>query len=268
MTDIKSPIELVFEPDTELADRDEQPFSVQLIRESKVTTTATCVRYGRYRGKKACLVVLRCNFIPAYQVRFKYAEIELRIVRGDGSSILAYYPHAWEGKASILPVQQTPMVGAAHANLDAEYERHSERTGIKKARILSVLEESTVEWRLSENDVTREGVPNPFRAALIVETDGIFSIRLKYEVNLSRSADPRSWRSAYARLTQPLDLSETSVGGGIGPAVAGIEEMEKSSFDLSQLSLNNLDKGRVIYEHQPIRENRQAYSASDHRNIL
>ncbi|KAF3903509.1 hypothetical protein ABW20_dc0110575 [Dactylellina cionopaga] len=134
MANIKIPIELVFEPDTELADRDEQPFSVHFIRESKVTTTATHVRYGKYRGKIACLVVLQCNFIPAYQVRFKYAEIELKIVRGDGSSIIAYYPHTWEGKAGALPVQQTSRVGGklgssggvAHVGLDTEYERHTE----------------------------------------------------------------------------------------------------------------------------------------------
>ena len=131
--------------------------------------------------------------------------------------------------------------GGAQAGLNTGYERHTERTEIKMARIFSVLEDSTVTWRLSENDVTREGVPNPFRAALIVETDGKFSIRVKYQANLSRSVDPRSWRSAHARLTQPLDLSQSTVGQGTGPVVVGIDEMEKGSFDLTKFALTGWD---------------------------
>jgi hypothetical protein len=249
MAGLAGSIDLFFEPDTELAERDPQPFSVDLIRASKVTTTATYVRYGKFDGKTACLVVLQCNFIPAYQVRFKYIEIELKIVRAGGSSIIAYQPHAWEGKAGALPVEQTSNIGGnvggsgggAQVGLNMGYERHTERTEIKKARIFSVLEDATVAWRLSENDVTREGIPNPFRVALIVETNGEFSIRVKYQANLSRSADPRSWRSAHARLTQPLDLSQGSVGQGTGPVVPGIDEMEKGSFDLAEFALAEWD---------------------------
>ncbi|PQE14069.1 hypothetical protein CJF30_00006889 [Rutstroemia sp. NJR-2017a BBW] len=251
MANITTPvdIELCFEPDTELAERDPLPFSVELIRASKVTTTATHVQYGKFDGKTACLVVLLCNFIPTYQVRFKYVEIELKIVRADGSSIIAYQPHAWEGKAGALPVGQTSKIGGkvggsgggAQVGLETGYEKHTERTEIKKARILSVFEGSTITWRLSENDVTREGVPNPFRAALIVETDGKFSIRVKYQGNLTKSVDPRSWRSVHARLTQPVDLSQDSIGQGIGPAVAGIDEMERSSFDLTEFTMNKWD---------------------------
>lgn len=249
MADLQTPIELLFEPDTELAERDQPAFSVDLIRLSKVTTTATHVRYGKFDGKSACLVVVQCNFIPAYQVRFKYVEIELRIVKADGSSIIAYQPHAWEGKAGALSIAQTSMIGGkvggsgggAEAGVDAGYERVTDRTEIKKARIFSVLEGPTVTWRLSENDVTREGVPNPFRAALIFETDGKFSIRVKYEANLSKSVDPRSWRSAQARFTQPLDLSQSLVGQGIGPVLAGIDKMETDSFDLAELAQSSWD---------------------------
>ncbi|KAF2475378.1 uncharacterized protein BDR25DRAFT_213443 [Lindgomyces ingoldianus] len=211
--------------------------------------TATHIRYGKFDGKPACLVVVQFDFIPTYQTRFKYIEIELKIVRGAGSSIITYQPHSWEGKAGALPVEQTSKFGSqvggsgggATAGLDTGYERRTERTEIKKARIFSVLEDSTVMWRLSENDVTREGVPNPFRAALIVETDGKFSIRVKYEANMSRSVDPRSWRSAHARLTEPLDLSQSSVGQGVGPVVVGIDEMEKGSFNLSDFALTEWD---------------------------
>jgi hypothetical protein len=241
--------ELFFEPDTELAERDAQPFSVDLIRQSKVTTTAPQVQYGKFGGKTACLVVIQCNFIPNYQVRFKYVEIELNIVKADGSTIIAYQPHEWEGKEGALPIGQTSKVGGKlggsggglEGGLDTGYERHTERTEIKKTRVLSVLEGSTVTWNLSENDVTREGIPNSFRAALIVETDGKFSIRLKYHAKLSKSMDPRSWRPAYARITKPFDLSQSSVGSGIGPVIAGIDEMEKDSFDLTKLAPTEWD---------------------------
>lgn len=52
--------------------------------------------------------------------------------------------------------------------------------------------------------MTREGVPNLFRVSLIVEMDGEFSIRVKYQANLSRFIDPRSWRAANAMLTKLL----------------------------------------------------------------
>jgi hypothetical protein len=245
MANVTEPIELRFEPDTELAERDSQPFSVDLIRASKVVTTATHARYGKFDGKTACLLVLRCDFIPNYQVRFKFVEIELKIVRAESSSIIAYRPHTWEGLAAELPIEQTSSIdgklggsgGGAEAALGTGLEKHKERTEIKKARILSVLEDSAVMWRLSENDVKREGVPNPFTAALIVETDGKFSIRVRYQANLSKSADPRSWKPAHARLTQPLDLSQSSIGTGSGPSVASIEEMEKDSFDLTTFAL-------------------------------
>lgn len=170
-------------------------------------------------------------------------------MRADDSSIIAYKPHAWEGKAGKLPVAQMSKIGGkiggsgggAEAGLDSSYERHTERSEIKRARIFSLLEDSTVTWRLSENDVTREGVPNPFTAALVVETAGKFSIRVGYQVQLSRSADPRSWRSAHARLTQPLDLSQGSVGQGTGPAVVDIDEMEKDSFDLASFAVTDWD---------------------------
>jgi hypothetical protein len=247
--DLTAPVELSFEPDTELAERDAQPFSVDLIRESKVSTTATHIRYGKFEGKTACLVVLQCDFIPAYQIRFKYIEIELKIVRAEESSIITYQPHEWVGKAGALPVQQTSKFGGsvgasgggATAGLDMGYEKHTERTELRKARIFSVFEDSTVTWRLSENDVTREGVPNPFTAALIVETNGRFSIRVKYQASLSRSVDPRSWRSVHARLTQPLDLSQSTVGQGTGPVVAGIDTMENSSFDLAKFARTDWD---------------------------
>jgi hypothetical protein len=250
MASLTTPIELFFEPDSELAEADVQPFSVDLIRASKVTTTATHARYGKFNGKKACLVVLCCNFVPAYQIRFKYVEIELRIVRANATSIIAYQPHAWEGKAGTLPVTGTAGLGSvvggrsgggASASVHAGYARNTERIEIKKSRVFSALEGPAVTWRLIENDATREGIPNPFRAALIFETEGSFQVRVKYQAKLSKSVDPRSWRSAYARFTQPLDLSESSVGLGIGPVLTGIDEMEKVSFDLAELAPTSWD---------------------------
>jgi len=245
MADLREPIELRFEPDTELADRDPQPFSVDLIRASKVVTTVTHARYGKFDGKTACLLVFRSDFVPDYKVRFKFVEIALKIVRAEDSSIIAYRPYTWHGMAAELPIKQSSGIGGRfggsageeEAGLDTGVETNDKQwTEIKKAQILSVLEDSTVTWLLSENDVKREGVPNPFTAALIIETDGDFSIRVIYHANLSESADPSSQKPAYARLTRPLDLGQRSVGTGRGPSVADMEEMEKDSFDLNTLA--------------------------------
>ncbi|CVL13822.1 uncharacterized protein FPRN_15034 [Fusarium proliferatum] len=249
MTSFTTLIELNFEPDTELAERDQQPFSVELIRASKVTTTATHLRFGKFQGKTACLIVLECGFFPAHNARFKHVEAQLRIVRAQQASIVAYQPHFWQGKSATLPVQQDSSVGGSvggsgggvNVGIDTSYGRHTERAEIKRAGILSVLEGSAITWRLSENDVTREGIPNPLRIAVIVETDGLFSIRMKYQARLSKSADPFSWRSCYARLAAPLDLSRESVGAGKGPLVESVEEMEKVDFDLCKFAITNWD---------------------------
>lgn len=241
MASIAETIELHFEPDTELAERDPQPFSVEFIRASKVATTVTRARYGKFDGKTACLLVLRCNFIPDYQVRFKFVEIQLKVVRAEASSIITYRPHTWHGRSAELPVKQSSGIGGKlggfggreDAGMGAGLEQNfQERTEVKRAHIYSVLEGSTVTWRLDENEVRREGIPNPFTPALIVETPGKFSIRVTYHANLSKSADLRGQNPAHARVTQPLDLGQQAVGTGIGPTVEGIEEMEKDNFDL------------------------------------
>lgn len=245
MASLTEPVSVFFEPDTELVDRDPQPFSVDLIRASKIVTTVTHARYGKFDGKVACLLVLRCDFVPDFKIRFKFAEVTLKIVKGGGSSIIAYRPHTWKGMAAGRQVRVDSVAngtlegfdGGENAGPDTRFKQgleHSgnKRIGFNRAQIFSVLENSAVTWRLSENDVKREGIPNPFTVALIVETDGNFSIRTNYQVSLSQSADPRSPRPAFARLTQPLELSQNSIGSGKGPLVANIEEMEQDSFNL------------------------------------
>jgi hypothetical protein len=250
MVSTPEPIELHFEPDMELVKRDQQPFSVDLIRASKVVMTVTHARYGRFDGKAACLVVLRCDFIPDYKVRFKFVELQLRVVRAQGSSIIAYRPHTWHGTPAELTTEQFPGVGSVLGGLGGSEgdssDTGSERNPVvrretKRAHIFSVLEDSTVTWNLSENDAKREGIPAPFSAALIVETNGKFSIRVSYHANLSKSADPRSQAPAYARVSQPVDLSQNAIGAGYGPSVAGIDEMEKDHFDLDSFTPTSWD---------------------------
>ena len=255
MDTLSTSVALFLEPDAELADRDPRPFSVESIRSSKIVATTTHARYGKYEGKTACLVAFRFDFIPAYDVRFKYAEVELKIVRGGASHIIAYRPHKWDGRASILSVLQSSKAdgrpegsgssggsgGSGNAPNGAAagegYKAESEcvkREEVRRARVLSVFEGSLVTWYLNENDVTREELPQPFKTAVIVETDGVFSIRVTYKTRLW-SSDPASWQAAHARFTNPLDLSRPAVGDGRGPEIQCINEMEKRELDLDHL---------------------------------
>lgn len=241
MDELGTSFELWLEPDAELAQPDAQPFDVELIRKCKITTTISRARYGRFQGQDACLLAFESKFIPYYEVRFKYVEAELRILRSD-SSIIAYQPHQWQGKSCTKPVQRAfrvgtnsgvPVSGRRNFSVDVGYEQHSKRSEVKRARLESELESKTVKWRLSENDATREGVPNPLQGALIIAAGEELSIRVKYYVKLSKSADPLSWRSGYARITKPLRLDRALIGEGMGPEVNGIDAMEKDDFQLS-----------------------------------
>jgi hypothetical protein len=248
MDELVTYFELFLEPDTELAEADAQPFDVELIRKSKITTTISRARYGNFRGKSACLLTFESKFIPYYGVRFKFVEVELRIVRSD-ASIIAYQPHQWQGKPSTKTVQQTSLVGASpeasvggmNFHVGARYERQSERGEVKRAWLESELGPTTVTWRLSENDATREGVPKPLQGALIIGAEEELSIRVKYYVKLSKSADPLSWRSGYARVGRPLKLDRTLIGGGVGPDVGGVDAMEKEEFQLSSFVATSWD---------------------------
>jgi hypothetical protein len=240
MDELVTSFELSLEPDTELAEADAQPFDVELIRRSKITTTISRARYGSFQDKSACLLTFESKFIPYYGVRFKYVEVELRIVRSD-ASIIAYMPHQWQGKPSTKPVHQTSRVGAnprasvggMNVGIDTGYERHVERDEVKRAWLESVLESKVVTWRLSENDATREGVPKPFQGALIIAAEEELSIRVKYYVKLSKSANPLSWWPGYARIAKPLKLDRSIIGEGVGPDLNGIDAMEKEEFQLS-----------------------------------
>ncbi|KAI9865426.1 MAG: hypothetical protein M1813_002316 [Trichoglossum hirsutum] len=247
MDEIVTSFELSLEPDTELAGVDAQPFSVELIRESKIATTISRARYGSFQEKRACLLTFESKFIPYYGVRFKYVEVELRIVRSD-ASIIAYKPHQWRGKASTTLVQQTSRVGApgvsaggVNIGADVGYTRQSEHGEVKRAWLESELESTAVSWRLGENDATREGVPKPFQGALIITAEEELSIRVKYYVKLSKSADPMSWRPGYARTAKPLKLDRTFIGEGVGPDVDGVDAMEKEEFQLSSFISTSWD---------------------------
>jgi hypothetical protein len=245
MNEFDTNIELSLEPDTELAEAARPAFDVELIRKSKITTTLTRVRNGTFRGKPARLITFESKFIPFYGIRFKFVEIELRIVHvrsddDDDASIIAYEPQQWQGKASTHPVQQTARVGASLGSsgagrVDSGYERRSERDEVKRAWLESELDSTAVTWRLNENDVTREGVPKRFQGALIVAAREDLSIRLKYYVKLSKSADPLSWRPGHARIAKPLKLDSAFIGDGVGPDVSGVDAMEKEEFRLSSL---------------------------------
>lgn len=255
--------ELSLEPDAELAQSDAVPFDTALIRQCKIASSITHARYGLFKGRRACLVGLRIQFLPHHSVRFKYVEIQLRLLnskQGSGEtkdamppSIIAYAPKQWQGKGQPRLVQKNAHIGAnaglptalatgVEAGFGAGLSKDTEYTELDRAWIASAtLNTTTTEWRLSESAVTQEGIPNPLQVALIVECGAKFSLRLSFRIKLSKTVDPLSWRPAHARLTRPLDFDSEQLGIGIGPDVSAINEMDSDEFQLESLVVHDWD---------------------------
>ncbi|MCJ1423775.1 hypothetical protein MMC29_001659 [Sticta canariensis] len=256
--------ELSLEPDAELAQPDALPFDTALIRQCKITSSITHARYGLFKNKRACLVGLSIQFLPHHSVRFKYVEVQARLLKpklGSGDtndnispSIIAYEPKRWQGKSQPKSVQKsahfdantglpTAIATGVDLGISAGLSKGTEHTEPGRAWILSAaLNAMTVEWRLCENAVAQEGSPNPLQVATIVECGPKFSLRLSFQVKLSKSVDPLSWRAAHARLTKPLDFNSEELGAtGLGPDVHAIEKMDSDEFQLQDLVICEWD---------------------------
>lgn len=256
--DQKFAVELQLEPDSELADGDTIPFDVEEIRKCKIVTSISRARYGKFRQIDACLLVVHIDFLPFYDVRFKYAEVELRLVKapaqpqGKQATVVTYAPKRWQGLRGVRNIQKgahvgvntgvaTQLVTGVNAGIDAGVDRSIQYAELRRSCLDSELAETFVTWRLCENDVTHEGVPKPLIGALIVSAADHIAIRMKYQVKLSKSANPFSWRASHARMSKPLVLDREFVGQGIGPEVVDIDKMEQEAFKLEDFAPTNWD---------------------------
>ena len=251
-------IELDLEPDLELADADTPPFDVEEIRKCKAVTSISRARYGKFLQISACLLVVHIDFLPFYDVRFKYAEVELRLVKtpaqpqGKQATIISYAPKHWQGLQGARNVQKgahagvntgvaTQPVTGVNAGINAGVDRTIQYAELKRAWLNSELAETFITWRLCENDVTHEGIPKPLIGAVIVSAADHIAIRMKYQVKLSKSANPLSWRAGHARMSKPLSLDREFVGQGIGPEVVDIDSMEQEAFKLEDFTPTSWD---------------------------
>lgn len=249
---------LHLEPDSELAEADTIPFNVEEIRKCKITAKISRARYGKFQQTDACLLVIRIDFIPYYDVRFKYAEIELRLVKpplqGEQQArVIGYEPKRWHGAQSARNIEKGAHAGintgvatqaivtGSNAGLDIGVDRTSQYAELRRAWLESEHAATFVSWRLCENDAAHEGIPRPLIAALIVSAADHVAIRLKYQVKLSKSANPLTWKAAHARMSKPFMLDRASVGQGVGPEVVDIDCMDKETFKLEDLAPTNWD---------------------------
>jgi len=255
--------DLHLEPDAELQPMDTAPFDVSEIRKCKVATTITHAQLGSYSCQNACLVVLNFDFVAAYQIRFKYVELVVRLVKlkgniagagqevNDRPEIIAYEPKRWQGARHSRQVQRNvgsditataPAVGGVSTSLGFVAARSIQFEEHQRASLSSVSETPTkVEWRLSENECTHEGVPNPLRTAMIVRCGTAFAIKIGYQINLSKSINPASWRRAYARTSKAKEFDFSVMGSGFGPPVIGVDEMSREDFKLDSLVTKEWD---------------------------
>lgn len=197
------PIELSLEPDSELAETDSVPFDVEEIRSCKIAAKVAQARYGRFQGQDALLMVIQIDFLPYYDVRFKYVEAQLNLVRSSAqpavqqTTVVAYEPKQWEGRRGARNIQKGAHIGldtgiatqamtGFNAGANAGYDRTVEYAELPRAWMASHLAPTSVTWRLCENDVTHEGIPKPFKAVLIIAASEHAAIRMKYQVKLSK----------------------------------------------------------------------------------
>ena len=251
-------VELHLEPDSELAEIDVVPFDVEEIRKCKILTSIPQARYGKFGQVDACLLVVHIDFLPFYDVRFKYAEVEVRLVKdstqpqGNKAFIKGYAPKRWQGFQGARNIQigahagvntsaATQAVTGLNAGVDAGLDRTIQYTELRRAWLNSELAETSVTWRLCENDVTHEGIPKPLIGALIISASDHIAIRMKYQVKLSKSVNPLSWSAGHARMSRPLVLDRGFVGQGIGPEIALINNMEQEAFKLEEFAPTRWD---------------------------
>ncbi|KIW18505.1 hypothetical protein PV08_02793 [Exophiala spinifera] len=255
-----APIELHLEPDTELADADTIPFDAEEIRNCKIVTSVSRARYGKFRQSDACFLVVKVEFLPFYNIRFKYAEIELRLVKPSGlaqgpalpqqPAVAAYAPKRWQGVQAAKNIQKsihtgvntgiaTQAVTGVSAGAEAGVDHTVQYAEMRRAWVESELEQTMVTWRLCENDVTHEGIPKPFLGAVIVSATDSVAIRMRYYVKLSKSVNPLSWTAGHARMSKPLTLDRATIGQGLGPDVEGIGAMEQDTFKLEDFAPTN-----------------------------
>lgn len=253
--DHEGAIELQLEPDSELAEADIVPFDVEEVRKCKIMARISQARYGKFLQMDACLLVIQIDFLPFYDVRFKYAELEVRLVKspqGEQATVIGYEPKRWQGHQSARTIENGAYAGIStglatqvatgiNAGIDAGVDRTSQSAEFRRAWLESEHAATFVSWRLCENDVSHEGSPKPFIGALIVSAADHIAIRLRYQVKLSKSANPFTWRAAHARMSKPINLDRASVGRGIGPEVVDIDCMEKPSFKLEDLAPTDWD---------------------------
>ncbi|MCJ1269181.1 hypothetical protein MMC22_009070 [Lobaria immixta] len=263
-SNLQTTFELSLEPDAELTQPDALPFDTALIRQCKMASSITHARYGLFKDKRACLVGLNVQFLPHHLVRFKYVEVQLRLLKpkeGTGGtndgippSIIAYEPKTWQGKSQPRSVQKTAHIDAntglptgmatgVDVGFSAGLSKDTQHTELDRAWMVSAaLNTTTVEWRLCESAVAQEGSPNPLQIAMIVECGAKFSLRLSFQVKLSKTMDPLSWRAAHARLTKPIDINSEQLGSaGLGPDVRAIEKMDSDEFQLQNLVIRGWD---------------------------
>lgn len=255
--------ELFLEPDEELAPRDAVVLDVADIRKCKIVTSIKQTGFGQYDGNRACLTVFEFHFVPHYQVRFKYVEVVIRATKpksqggGGGGlieqpTVIAFEPKSWFGRRDERIIRRSLQAGANAGMLARSTAGVESGPGLggsmsveyaeaDRAAVVSVPGQATTEWRLSENDLSHEGVPNPFSAALILKCGPSFAVRVGFRVKLSKSLDPTSWRPAQARTTDLLTFDAETVSQWMRAPVSLIDNMEDERFDLGSFITTDWD---------------------------
>jgi hypothetical protein len=156
------------------------------------------VKYGKYKGKAAGLIVFQANFdFPAKDSRIKRATIEVSFSQGgpqakEPTKILHYSPDlARSAKITSVSIRRTLDVNgkvntpSPADSLEAGLSRSKEETFTRDyyREITSTLMshsttrrtrkdrqcKNTVLWRISEDEFQKKGVPPRFRGAIIVQ---------------------------------------------------------------------------------------------------
>jgi hypothetical protein len=250
--------ELSIEPDAELEAAQTPPADVSKMRDCVISTTFINARRGRFDGKPAFFIVFESRFIPSHDIRFKYAEIIAEIAKPRGKrvpedslpSIIAYQPQSWTGKEALAKSRSATTVSGQtgisvpgnsilSGTTGFSRTKEVEREESKHAWVESIYKSKAVEWRLSENDGTRAGIPTPFRGAFIIDmkSNDEFFLRMSFrKLKLSKSMNPLTWWQGYTRTARPITFNGQST---IGEDVQGVDEMERDGFKLDSFVIKN-----------------------------
>jgi hypothetical protein len=218
----------------------------------EISTTINNIRYGTYISQgvphEAC-VIFFCFEVGRQRTgaeRLKELEIQLEIFRARGPpppcaaeaclEIRLREPKRGRSKATKQDIKKQinmgAEVGCQFASVNGGLAREEQQEELYYTSLESTRRGSTsrqLGFRLSENGMLKDGVPEVFECALVLRTDGIpFSISAEFKAMLEGSLFRKSEKTRV--LIGESYVQRRLPGKGTDDTCTGLDDMDSEKF--------------------------------------